>query len=473
MKILMTLIFYPRGGSAQVARYLSRALMDLGHDVHLLTGSLHDGDPQHDAEVFYAGIPLTAVDYTAAWQGFQRGEDPISDSWDVPFHPSYEDKPGVPDRVFYKIGPSSYTALVECWVRAFRQVGHAFEADLLHLHHLTYAHAAAAKVFPSVPRLTQLHGTEIKMLENLAVLEKNASAPNELHGFWRGVLQEAVNTSRHLAAISPDVRERAVERLSVDDGGITTIPNGVDTSLFQPLDWSTRDKLAFLRRILVDDPQGWDESGAPGSVRYDPSVLDGFTDASGHMRPLALFVGRFLDFKRVPMLLRAVARVNQTLASAGEPSFNLLVWGGMPGEWEGEHPHAVARSLDLPNVFFCGWLPHDILSQGLNLADVFVAPSFNEPFGQVYLEAMATEIPVVATRSGGPLDFVVDNGPRANGWFSEVDDVDSLAGVIYEALTDEAERQRRGANALSLIRKQYDWSEIAPRYVEVYESISG
>ncbi|MCZ6917568.1 MAG: glycosyltransferase family 4 protein, partial [Gemmatimonadetes bacterium] len=353
----MTLIFYPRGGSAQVARYLSRALMDLGHDVHLLTGSLQDGDPQHDAAVFYAGIPLTAVDYTAAWQGFQRGDDPMSDSWDVPFHPSYEDKPGVPDRVFYKIEPSSYTALVECWVRAFRKVGDAFEADLLHLHHLSYAHAAAAQVFPSVPRLTQLHGTEIKMLENLAVVERNSATPDELHGFWRGVLREAVNTSSHFAAISPDVRERAVDRLSVDDGAITTIPNGVDTSLFQPLDWSATDKLAFLRRILVDDPQGWDESGAPGSVRYDTSALDRFTDDSGHMMPLAIFVGRFLDFKRVPMLLRAVAQMNQTLASGSEPPFNLLVWGGMPNEWEGEHPHTVARSLDLPNVFFCGWLP--------------------------------------------------------------------------------------------------------------------
>ena len=115
-----------------------------------------------------------------------------------------------------------------------------------------------------------------------------------------------------------------------------------------------------------------------------------------------------------------------------------------------------------------------ILSHGLNLADVLVAPSFNEPFGQVYLEAMATEMPVIATRSGGPLDFVVDNGPRANGWFSEVDDVDSLAGVMHQALTDEGEgeRQRRGANALSLIRKQYDWRDIAQRYVAVYESIS-
>jgi glycosyltransferase involved in cell wall biosynthesis len=55
---------------------------------------------------------------------------------------------------------------------------------------------------------------------------------------------------------------------------------------------------------------------------------------------------------------------------------------------------------------------------------------------------------------------------------SEVDDVDSLAGVIHQALTDEGERQRRGANALSLIRKRYDWRVIAQRSVEVYESIS-
>jgi glycosyltransferase involved in cell wall biosynthesis len=67
---------------------------------------------------------------------------------------------------------------------------------------------------------------------------------------------------------------------------------------------------------------------------------------------------------------------------------------------------------------------------------------------------------------------VVDTGPRANGWFSEVDDVDSLAEAMGQALTDEKERQRRGANALSLIRKQYDWRDIAQRYVELYESIS-
>ena len=88
MKILMSLIFYPRGGSAQVARYLAHALIELGHEVHLITGTLLDGDPRHDAKVFFGDLPLTLVDYTEAWHGFERGEDPLSAEWPVPFHPS-------------------------------------------------------------------------------------------------------------------------------------------------------------------------------------------------------------------------------------------------------------------------------------------------------------------------------------------------------------------------------------------------
>jgi len=471
MKILMSHIFYPRGGSAQVARYLSRALIDLGHEVRLITGTLHDGDPQHDANVFFEDIPLTVVDYTDAWRGFEQGEDPLSDKWKVPFHPSYEDKPGVPDRVFYKLTDAEYAALLRCWTGVFEGVREHFHPDLIHLHHLTHAHVAAAQLFPSVPKLTQLHGTEIKMLEHLDESSKDSGSPNELSHLGRGILSDAVDATNHFAAISPDVCERAIARLAIDGKHITTIPNGVDTSLFQPLDWSPYEKWSFLRKILVEEPQGWDESGVPGSVQYDQSDIERLRDKSGDLRPLVIFVGRFLDFKRVPLLLRAVSQVNQLFDSSNHPPFNLLVWGGMPGEWEGEHPHTVARSLDLSNVFFCGWLPHDALSEGLNVADVLVAPSYNEPFGQVYIEAMATGVPVIATRSGGPLDFVVDTGPRANGWFCEVDDVDSLATTLHQVLMNETERKRRGTNALALIRGEYDWKEIARRYDEVYKHV--
>jgi len=471
MKILMNLIFYPRGGSAQVARYLSRALIALGHEVHLVTGTLRDGDPHHDAELFFEGIPLSLVDYTEAWRGFEKGQDPISDQWDVPFHPSYEDKPGVPDRVFYSLKDVDYQALVRCWTGVFEDVRERFQPDLLHLNHLTHAHASSARVFPSVPRLTQLHGTEIKMLERLDELAAGTSDPSEMGRVGRTMLSEAVGVSDHFAAISPDIRDRGVTRLGISDSHITTIPNGVDTSLFQPTGWSVEKKLSFLRRILVEEAQGWDETGLPGSVRYGPSDLERFQDGAGNLKPLAMFVGRFLDFKRVPLLIRAVSLINQSLGDPDDPPFNLLVWGGMPGEWEGEHPHTVARSLGLSNVFFSGWLPHDVLSQGLDLADLLVAPSYNEPFGQVYIEAMATGLPVIATRSGGPLDFVVEAGPGANGWFCEVDDVDSLAAILHQALMDETERERRGQNAMELIRGEYDWMEIARRYADVYEQM--
>lgn len=472
LRILMSIIFYPRGGSAHVSRYLSRALIALGHQVHLVAGSLRDGDPQHDAGVFYDDLPLTTVDYTEAWRGFNQGRDPISAEWEAPFHPSYEDKLEVPDRVFYKVGRDGYAALLRCWQNVFHDLSQRFRPDVIHLHHANHMHLAAAQVFPSVPKATQFHGTEIKMLENLDLLEQEAGVRGDGHDLWRGILTDATRPMSHYFAISPDVRHRAVAQFPVADDDVTTIPNGVDVSLFRPLDWVDDQKLAFLRKILVDEPRGWDESGVPGSVGYSEADLGRFRTRSGALKPVVMFVGRFLGFKRVPLLIRAVAEVNRRFeASDDGPPFNLIVWGGMPGEWEGQHPHTVARELGLPNVFFTGWLPHDILSKGLNLADVFVAPSYYEPFGQVFLEAMATGLPVIATRSGGPLSYVVGSGAEANGWFCEVDDVDSLAQVLYEALTGEGERNRRGDNALALIREEYSWMGIARRYVAVYRQL--
>jgi glycosyltransferase involved in cell wall biosynthesis len=107
----------------------------------------------------------------------------------------------------------------------------------------------------------------------------------------------------------------------------------------------------------------------------------------------------------------------------------------------------------------------------LNLADVFVAPSYYEPFGQVFLEAMATGVPVIATRSGGPLSFVVQEDEKANGWLAAVDDAGSLAGAIIEAVSNRSERERRGRNALALVRSDYSWHAIAKRFEEVYRQV--
>ena len=88
----MGLLFFPRGGSAQVARYLAPCLGDAGWTVSLVTGSLgRDGDETH-AGTFFAGLDgVHALDYS----------DPH-----VPMHPSFEDRPGAPDPVLARVPPS-------------------------------------------------------------------------------------------------------------------------------------------------------------------------------------------------------------------------------------------------------------------------------------------------------------------------------------------------------------------------------
>ena len=143
-RVLMGLLFFPRGGSAQVVRSLARTLPSQGWEVKVVSGSLQVPGSPGNAHLFFAGLDLCAVDATAALQA----ADPL---WaDPPFHPSYEDRPGAPDRVFARVDDATYAHLVTAWTCILREAG-AAEADLLHLHHLTPLHEAAQCVAPQVP----------------------------------------------------------------------------------------------------------------------------------------------------------------------------------------------------------------------------------------------------------------------------------------------------------------------------------
>ena len=130
-RALLGLLFFPRGGSAHVARALARRLPALGWDVTLLTGSLGEGG-HSDARRFYAGLDVHAVDFAAG---------------QAPMHPSYEDRPGAPDPVFASVDDAAYERHVEAWSAALQRVG-AASFDVLHLHHLTPLHEAAARGRP-------------------------------------------------------------------------------------------------------------------------------------------------------------------------------------------------------------------------------------------------------------------------------------------------------------------------------------
>ena len=147
-----------------------------------------------------------------------------------------------------------------------------------------------------------------------------------------------------------------------------------------------------------------------------------------------------------------------------------MIWGGFPGEWEGEHPHTVVQREGIEDVFFVGWRGHAELGAGLACSDVMVMPSIAESFGQVFIEAMACGVPVIAANAAGPPSFINTEPGRPNGWLVDPDDLDSLAGAMVEAVNDHAKREERASNGYEVTRRDYSWDTLAERVVGVYEA---
>jgi glycosyltransferase involved in cell wall biosynthesis len=449
-RVCSALFFFPRGGSAQVARALARALPTAGWEMTLAAGSLGGASDATNAAGFYAGLDLAVVDYSPALEL----ADPLAAR--VPFQPSYEDRAIGPDRVFAAVDDVAYERLVAAWEVALAEAG-AGEAELLHLHHLTPANEAALRSFPALPIVGQLHGTELAFLRTLAGEPPPASW--RYARAWEDRLRRWARSCERLI-VPPGAETEVADLLDLPRGRLHGLPSGVDVEHFQASPLTGEARRSFWRRWLVEDPQGWDEHGRPGSISYRDEQLSAFASET-----VFLYLGRFTAVKRLPLLIGAHA---QAQARLGRPCPLVLV-GGHPGEWEGEHPLETIRRLGAQQVFLAGWRPHEQLPQALNAADVLVLPSVAEAFGLALIEAMACGLPVIACNAHGPAEIVRDG---TSGWLVPPDDEQALADALLDAAGDRAERERRGHRAGIDARERYGWTAIATQIAHLYDELT-
>jgi glycosyltransferase involved in cell wall biosynthesis len=147
----------------------------------------------------------------------------------------------------------------------------------------------------------------------------------------------------------------------------------------------------------------------------------------------------------------------------------LVLLGGYPGEWEGEHPIETIERLGVPGVFLAGWQDHEDLPDFLSASDVLVHASVNEQFGQVLVEAMACSLPVIAVNRGGPASIVKDG---KTGWLVEPEDGAGLACAMVEAVCSADERARRGAAARDDAMARFSWGEVGEKLGALLEEVA-
>jgi glycosyltransferase involved in cell wall biosynthesis len=204
------------------------------------------------------------------------------------------------------------------------------------------------------------------------------------------------------------------------------------------------------------DPLRWDPSLSPAAGRASLGVADG--------APLIVSVARLFRGKGHFELINALALVKRK-----HPNVRLAIVGSDYPADSGTTRMLKEHASELgvgENVLFTGHRP-DIAAL-MAACDVFSLPSFEEPFGLVFAEAMAMKRPVVALTNGGTPE-VVEHGKC--GLLSPPGDIDALAAHLLRLLDNPALRTQFGEYGRSRVEQHFTPQRMASDFAALYGHI--
>jgi glycosyltransferase involved in cell wall biosynthesis len=210
------------------------------------------------------------------------------------------------------------------------------------------------------------------------------------------------------------------------------------------------------------EPEAWDPGLDGASVRKELHIP---AEA-----PVVICVARLFHWKGQAELIEAFARVRSEL-----PLSRLLIVGEEDKLAGADRPNFLAELQALTerhglggNVIFTGRRPD--VARLMAASDVFAMPSFEEPFGLVYTEAMSMKRPVVALDNGGTPE-VVDHGK--SGLLCAPGDIAALASNIVTLLRDPALRSRMGEFGRQQVEARFRPRRMADDIGRVYATLTG
>ncbi len=285
--------------------------------------------------------------------------------------------------------------------------------DLLHVHY-AIPHATSAILAKqilneqgiSIPVVTTLHGTDITL-----VGRDPSFAP---------VVTYSMNKSDGITAVSDYLRQETLKNFQIT-GDIEVIPNFIDIDRFQRRDTPKikQELCPKCEKVLV------------------------------HVS----------NFRPVKNTLHVV-EIFHRLCKAGL-SLRLLLVGDGPDRMPAEH---LARKLGIyDKIKFMG--KQEAVEDILAIADLFIIPSGSETFGLAALEAMACEVPVIASNIGGLPELVIDG---ETGFLCPEGDIEAFAEKARLLVTDNELLKKMGKAARKRAVEVFANEHVIPHYEQFY-----
>ena len=290
--------------------------------------------------------------------------------------------------------------------------------DLIHVHyaipHAVSAYLAREMLKPEryLPVVTTLHGTDITLVGS------DAS--------FLPITRFGIEQSDGVTAISNYLRD-ATHSTFCTGCDIKVIYNFIDSGYYK------RSPDDSLRRSIA--PEG---------------------------EKIVLHISTFRPIKRITDCIEVVARMSEL----GGPAVRLVMCGDGPERAEAQ---TLAERLGVAgSVSFVGKKPQSEILGYLSAADLFLLPSQSESFGLSALEAMACEVPVIATRVGGLPEVIEEGGC---GYLFDVGDTRAMAERAIQVLSDDREIERLGRRGREIAVSSFATERIIPQYEALYSDV--
>lgn len=288
-----------------------------------------------------------------------------------------------------------------------------FNIELLHVHYAiphAYAGYMAKQMLKEegiyIPMITTLHGTDITLVGK--------------HPFYKPAVCFSINQSDYVTAVSQSLKEDTFRIFNIQKD-IHVIPNFIE------LEKSDTESTPCYRSLMAKD----------------------------HER-IITHISNFRRVKRIPDVIEIFYRIQNEIPA------KLMMVGEGP---EKEKAEQLCEKLGISDkVIFFG--NSNEIDKILCFSDLFLLPSETESFGLAALEAMACQVPVISSNSGG-LPEVNKHG--ISGFLSDVGNVEEMAQNGIAILKDLSTLTTFKSNALE-VAKQYDIKNILPLYEEVYHN---